>query len=114
MWFALNDAFLSVVDKANDPDCLLVRARRKGDIENVFGLTFPSVETPGNDYLYRAEIPRRVVANVVRDRILAIDYDNFKDSVDDDRLHDAYASVWGVMARLQPGGPYGHRNYHGR
>lgn len=107
MWIMFSESFLSIVDKAKDPDCLLVRARRKGDIENVFGPAFKGVETSGHDYLYRAEIPRRVVANVVRDRILSIDYDNFKNSVDDDRLHDVYASVWGVMGRLQPRGPYG-------
>jgi hypothetical protein len=36
MGIFLNDAFLSIVDKDGDGTTLLVRARRKGDIERVF------------------------------------------------------------------------------
>ena len=37
MWLCLNDAFLSIVKKDCPKDSLLVRARRPGDIEKVFG-----------------------------------------------------------------------------
>ena len=30
-----------------------------------------------------------------------VDYDNFKDSVDDDQLHVAYMKVWSTMEKLQ-------------
>lgn len=36
MWLCLNSAFLSIVFKDCAEDELLVRARRKGDIEKVF------------------------------------------------------------------------------
>ena len=36
MWVFLSDAFLSIVAHRDDPDALLVRARRQGDIECVF------------------------------------------------------------------------------
>lgn len=105
MWLCLNQSFLSVVDKAEKPGCLLVRARRPGDIENYF----PNAKvkkTIGNDYLFRAEVSREEIAAVITKQVMELDYDNFKDSVADDRLHSAYSGVWHTMARLQPIAPY--------
>lgn len=100
MWICLNDAFVSIVSKDCPPDCLLVRARRKGDIERVF--PDAKVRTSMNtDYRYRAVVPRSVIAQALVDRVLDLDYSNFKASVEDDDLHDAYARVWGVMYGLQ-------------
>jgi len=100
MWLCLNNAFLSVVDKANKPGCLMVRARRRGDIEKAFPGADVLVDR-GTDYRYRAEIPRDDVASVLSELIKGIDYPNFKDSVSDDRLHAAYSKMWGVMYGLQ-------------
>lgn len=100
MWICLNDAFLSIVAKDCPPDHLLVRARRAGDIERVF----PGVsvrESRHTDYRWRAAVPRQRVAEAIAQRLLAIDYDNFKDSVADGALHDAYARVWSAMYALQ-------------
>ncbi|TSE28058.1 hypothetical protein Tther_02386 [Tepidimonas thermarum] len=100
MWICLHDAFLSVVYKDCPPDCLLVRARRQGDIEKIF----PGYEVTASrhtDYRYRAVVPRRVVAEAIARRLQSIDYANFKASVADDALHRAYAQVWGTMYRLQ-------------
>lgn len=105
MWTCFNDAFLSIVDKECEPDELLVRARRPGDIERVFpGVTV--VESFGTDYRYRAAIKRTVIADAVSARIMGIGYSNFKGSTKDRELHDAYMDVWRAMAPLQPGGPY--------
>jgi len=40
-----------------------------------------------------------------------IGYSNFKNSVDDTRLHNAYLRVWSTMFELQPPAPRrrGHR-----
>lgn len=100
MWICLNDAFLSIVAKDCPPDHLLVRARRKSDIERVFP-GYPIKETRNTDYRYRTTVPRQVVADTIANRILSIDYDNFKNSVEDHDLHAAYARVWGVMYSLQ-------------
>lgn len=108
MWICLNNAFLSIVDKSTVRGCLLVRSRRPNDIRAVFPQAVVQ-ESFGTDYRYRANIPRDVVANAIARNILDIDYDNFKDSVADDRLHDACNRVWGVMGQLQPGGPYSRR-----
>ena len=37
MWIMMSDCFLSIVRKDCSPGQLLVRARREGDIEKVFG-----------------------------------------------------------------------------
>ena len=99
MWIIQNDAFFSIVDKANNRERdLVVRSRRAGDIPKVFGVE--AVHSPHNDYAFRAEIPRTSVAAVIARRITDIDYDNFKNSVDDRKLHDAYAKVWGDLFGL--------------
>lgn len=93
MWIYLNDAFLSIVAHRNERDCLLVRARVRGDIERVFpGAT--SQETRAADYRFRAVIDRQVVADAIAGRLLEIGYDNFKGSVAARDRHDAYLRVW--------------------
>jgi hypothetical protein len=54
MWFCFSDAFLSIVAHKNNAELLLVRARRPGDIENVFPEA-SVIKTPGYDYLFRAK-----------------------------------------------------------
>lgn len=109
MWLCLNNAFLSVVTDPAEPANLLVRARREGDIEAVFGTVFPVVTLPRRDYRFRASIPRETVGITIAQSLVTIDYGNFKNSVRDAALHDAYAHVWGVMAQLQEVPPYGSR-----
>lgn len=107
MWLCLNNGFFSIVaPKDAKDDRLVVRARRKGDLERVFGVEGQA--SPGRDYAYRAHLERDTVAAVVMCCVLGIDYSNFKDSVKDGALHDAYMGVWSTMGRLQVGGPYGH------
>ena len=102
MWVFLNDAFLSIVSKDCKRHELLVRARRKGDIEKIFpgAKVVRSLKT---DYLYRAVVKRSAISSALAGEINRITYGNFKDSVEDDRLHEVYARVWATMAGLQPG-----------
>jgi hypothetical protein len=102
MWIMLNKAFLSIVDKARDQKCLMVRARRAGEIEAVFP-GFKGKADGGTDYAFRAEIPRELVASTIALEISRIDYGNFKGSVKDDARHDAYMGVWTVMMDYQLG-----------
>lgn len=106
MWIMLNDAFLSIVKKDCADDELLVRARRPGDIEKVFGRGVRPERTLDSDYLFRAVIARTEVVRAIQNEVLRIDYTNFKSSVADDKLHDAYMSVWDSMAMLQNPRPY--------
>lgn len=105
MWICLNNAFFSIVDPDDGSGRLLVRARRKGDHERVF----PGVKverTPGRDYLYRALIDRELVAKTIAGQVRQVSYPNFKSSVRDRKLHDAYSSFWHTHARLQEIPPY--------
>lgn len=103
MWICLNDAFLSIVDKDCNRDCLLVRARRKGDIERVFGkVAVPLVAfTPKADYAYRAVLHRDIVKAALSREVDRIIYPNFKNTVQDEDLHAAYLGIWAVMHSLQ-------------
>lgn len=100
MWLALSRSFISVVADRGNPDRLLVRARVAGHIEAVF----PEAEVftdAGADYFYRAFIDREAVAQQISKEVQEIDYDNFKSSVADHGLHQAYLRVWGAMRNLQ-------------
>lgn len=111
MWIITNQAFLSVVHKDCQPDELLVRARREGDIEAVFPNAKVS-KTIGNDYLFRARVKRTEVAAVLSKQLQELTYDNFKNSIRDDQLHSACNRVWHTMASMQPIPPY-HRGGKG-
>ncbi|MFM0165739.1 hypothetical protein PQR39_35585 [Paraburkholderia sediminicola] len=106
MWICANNAFLSIVNSDQDPTVLMVRARRKGDIEAVFGPETQVTTIPGRDYQFRAFIRRDIVGMVIAQALMDIDYGNFKNSVKDGYLHDAYAGVWSIMADLQEIRPY--------
>jgi len=100
MWIMLNDAFLSIVQKPDDKDTLTVRARVKGHIERVF----PGVQATadgGTDYAYRAKVDRKLVAETMATEVMRVKYSNFKSSVIEDSLHDAYMGCWNIMNRLQ-------------
>ena len=105
MWLCLNSAFLSIVHKDCAEDELLIRARRKGDIEKVFA-DAKVMRSTDADYLYRAVVPRHQVATAMAAQIQGIDYGNFKSSVKDNSLHGAYVEVWHAMAALQSPPPY--------
>ena len=101
MWIFLSDAFVSVVAHRSKKDSLLVRARRKGDLARLLGAETQVDVTNDADYLYRATVSRAEIGNLIADRVKAIDYDNFKDSIDNEAYHDACLEVWTVMRDLQ-------------
>ena len=84
MWIMLSDAFLSIVKKGGSEDTLLVRARRPGDIEKVFGRRTKVTRATDADYLFRAVIAKDDVTRAIQNEVLRIDYGNFKDSVGDE------------------------------
>lgn len=104
MWIFLNNAFLSIVEDYNDPsgETLHIRARFKGDIEQVFNK--PAIETPRTDYRYRISLPRAEVNEAISHYIQnELVYDNFKNSIspDDYARASAYVKVWLAMLRAQ-------------
>jgi hypothetical protein len=126
MWLYTTKGFFSVVKDLHSDD-LLVRARFKGDIENLLKNIplFTSkidgievLETNDADYRFRAVVPHWLLGDIVADMIVNTGYTNFKsacfppvaataappdvemDPIDVAR-EDAYHAVWGVMARAQ-------------
>lgn len=113
MWICLNDAYLSIVSKDCKRNELLVRARRPGDIQKVFPNAVVT-ELHHADYQFRAVITRAEIKSAMCGEIDRISYSNFKDSVGEKDLHDAYMRVWSHMSLLQPVPPYsGARNMFG-
>lgn len=95
---------LSIVVDLFTPGNLLVRARRRGDIERAFPDAVVSV-TPAADYRYRVSLPREAVAAAMSAQVEAITYRNFKASTPDHDRHDAYLRVWGAMHAYQQDEP---------
>lgn len=93
MWLCFNDGFVSAVQHRDKPDELVIRSRRQEILKNLF----PEKEiTVGGstDYKYRVFCHKNELMKIVSDRISNISYDNFKNSVMDDDLHDLYADFW--------------------
>lgn len=102
MWVFTSNGFISIVQHRDMPNTMIVRGRVAKHLQALF----PGQEvlqTKNSDYRYRAFLPREAVANALFNQALAVDYDNFKNSIPDAEYHDASLAVWGVMNRLQPG-----------
>lgn len=102
MWVCLNDGFFSIVRDTSRPDGLLVRCRDGRHLERAFPGRVIEF-TPKADYGWRTHLPRSSVANFLQERVLGIDYPNFKASVSDQRLHDLYADFWELHWEYQRG-----------
>jgi hypothetical protein len=101
MWIMTNNSFVSAVQDRHNPEQLCVRARIKGDLESLFGDNTEVSETHDSDYRFRTFLPKTVVAETIAKNVQDIEYDNFKNSVDDNDRHDAYIDVWTAMYRYQ-------------
>lgn len=109
MWVFFTDSYLSVVDKSKKPGCLMVRARDRAHILAVF----PGAKvrhTPESDYQYRADILREEVAKVISDRVMAVDYSNFKGAIKNNKFHDVCSRIWSVCTSLGRTRPYAGRS----
>lgn len=96
MWIGLNDGWLSIVKNNYDEETLLVRARTLEHLTNVFP-DCDYFKDSSADYPYRAYINRTIVADVIANRLMKIDYPNFKNSVEDDKLHNVYSRLWNEL-----------------
>lgn len=99
----MNDAFISIVESDKSKDMFVVRARIKGDLENVFGNQHDVEVDAGTDYKFRMALDKTYVKDVISNRIDNIDYGNFKDSIskkDYDRK-ERYGGVWSVLYKWQ-------------
>lgn len=65
----------------------------KGHIEAVFP-DAKVTEATRTDYRYRAVLPRSVVAQALADHAMTMTYDNYKNTVRENRFHDALAAAY--------------------
>lgn len=109
MWIITPIGFFSIVRKPDDvaSGTLTVRARVRGDLEALRALC-PElgdiVESPHNDYRFRARGPTAAVGAVLARLTEEIDYDNFKAAVGARQGYERallYHEVWDVLYRLQ-------------
>ena len=98
MWIFTSNGMLSVVAHREKKCSLLVRARSPIHIQGLFpGLAVS--ETPDADYPYRVVVPRQQFAKVVLDYAMNIDYDNFKNSIEENFYRAHCVDIWAVMMR---------------
>ena len=107
MWLYTTRGFFSIVRDSQRPGEVLVRARLKGDIENLRGVwptLTPTLETNRRDYRWRASLPTRELPLLMSKLASEVDYTNFKDAVYQRQgaaREAIYHDVWGVMAAAQ-------------
>lgn len=100
MWIASKNGFISIVKHLDLADALMVRARVKKDLLSIFDAG-RIIETPEADYRFRVLVPKREMAEMLAEKILDIDYPNFKNEISGikeqrDKLA-AYHEIWSVM-----------------
>ena len=98
MWIFTNKGFISVVADRGNPETgnLLVRSRDRNHLEELFPQAEIFSKTP-SDYKWRAWISRSEVSNLMQSQVDSLNYTNFKNSIEDDKYHDACLDVWEVM-----------------
>ncbi len=98
MWLFTSKGFLSVVADKNDPETgnLLVRSRDRNHLANLFPNATIFSKQP-SDYKWRAWVSREEVSALAAKTIENLNYTNFKNSIRDDKYHDACLDVWNVM-----------------
>ena len=103
MWIFSKCGFFSIVEKTEGQ--FQIRGRVKKDLENIvngMNLVNRVLRSDGNDYQYRIIVNKEQMLAVMQWLGEQVDYSNFKSEIDstpDQRdKHDAYHSIWGVMA----------------
>jgi hypothetical protein len=100
MWICFNNGFVSAVEHRDNPEMLMVRARRREHLRDNFP-DYDIIVGGSTDYKYRIVISKTEFAEIVKNSVMNIDYDNFKNSVEDDDLHTLYNGFWLLHYRFQ-------------
>lgn len=101
MYILTPEASLSIVAHKNNPELVVVRAWREGDLEAVFGRETPVHAGGGTHYRFRAELDRRVVADALAQEISFLNHERVVDAVSEPARRKAYGQISNVMARYQ-------------
>ena len=100
MWIFTRKGFVSAVQHDEDSRLMVVRARAKHHLEALF----PDehiIELAPADYPYRVHITRQEFVEWATAQAEAIDYPDFKSSLDDDQYYDTCSRIWSVAHDLQ-------------
>lgn len=106
MWLFTKNSFVSAVQHRNQPNTLIVRARRKQDLVRLFPKKAKQIErTPDADYLFRVTVSKKEFAKRMADYIQQeLTYDNFKGAQDSDTpnwmrfLHEVWHSAYNLQS----------------
>jgi hypothetical protein len=93
MWVLTNQGWLSAVKHRTKENCLILRARNLQALSDHFPISEIKY-TPKADYFWRTEISPEQFLQVLQVEVGCIDYPNFKNSVKDVNLSDAYHDTW--------------------
>lgn len=114
MWLLTNFGMFSAVERrpgsvpAGDNRTLQIRARSKDHLDTLrdrymgdtLGPTVTADDDPrfkGSDYEFRAYCTPEAFGRAAMQTAMDIDYTNFKNSVKDHELHEAYMDVWTAL-----------------
>jgi hypothetical protein len=104
MWLFTTIGFYSVTQVKENPDLLQVRARVRGDLDNLrtkyMPELTPTVQLPGRDYPYRAYTDRAGLSAAMVQIVHDLTYSNFKSEVVVTQglaREQLYHEVWHVM-----------------
>ena len=114
MWIFSTIGFFSIVTDSTRKGRILIRARTKTDIDNLFRShreTCASMEPPtsdeARDYRYRLSISKRDWMKLAAKLAEQVEYNNFKMAVherpDQADKTAAYSEIWWTMRRVQMG-----------
>jgi hypothetical protein len=107
MWIFTTLGFFSIVQKRGT-NFLTVRARAKGDLDALRSRYLPSL-TPtsskgGTDYPWRATVDHAAFAEAMKQMVLDVTYDNFKNAVaarQGRARASVYHEVWETLLDLE-------------
>ncbi len=100
MWIASKNGFFSIVQHRDDQEQVLVRARVKKDLAEIFPEA-RILHTPGGDYHWRVFSSKKEMGEILLRQMEELDYPNFKGKIaktpnQADKL-DAYHHIWSIM-----------------
>lgn len=81
MWICTRSGFVSIKQHEVDNRVLVVRARNRKTLEDLFPDYGDYIREEGRDYQYRLFAVRGLVSNMLMRQLNLVDYSNFKDAV---------------------------------
>ena len=104
MWIFTKQGFVSAVLDKTNPSVMMVRARERTHLTELFPDRAVVELTPA-DYPYRVFLPKGRFIEWIATQAERIDYPDFKSAIPEgpisDRYHQACHDVWAVMHDLQ-------------